>query len=514
MSRRLLVAASLGLVLGGCSCDFFDSGDMDGGPMAMGGVGAPCVDTNECRAGLVCGMDAVCEPAGTGMEGSVCTLTGDCGENLYCDGSRQCAMAGEAAEGESCETIADCEAGLLCALSGFGFACRPAGDGDLGADCVVDGDCLAGLSCLSLEGTASCQSGPILDQDGGTGTLPPRLPPWTGVTCAEEDEGPARAYFEVPRFEEDADFYRLPFPNDVRRTDVGLDLRGHPTPGTALDIDVFGRHLDAAAEDLDGFATNPVVYFRFSRGFDFDSANAERVWLVDITPDSPDFGRNIARSWFSTSGRLTRYICPNWLAMRRGHGAPLRPGTTYAAFLTDGIEVAEAGAGVFARDAEFEAVMGSNRPSDEAVGRAWDIYAPLREWLAMPESPAPSSVINAAVFTTQTASAAPARIRQAVRAADAPTISDLTLCEEGVTSPCDDGGARACGAANDDFHELHARITLPQFQQGTPPYLEPEAGGGMSLDGSGVPVVQRSESVCMVVTIPKDTPAPAEGFPT
>ncbi len=83
-----------------------------------------------------------------------------------------------------------------------------------------------------------------------------------------------------------------------------------------------------------------------------------------------------------------------------------------------------------------------------------------------------------------------------------------------MTSPCDDGTpARACGAADDAFYELHGRIELPVFQQGTPPYETPADGGEIELDGSGRPRVARTEEVCFALTIPRDVDMPEGGFP-
>lgn len=48
--------------------------------------------------------------------------------------------------------------------------------------------------------------------------------------------------------------------------------------------------------------------------------------------------------------------------------------------------------------------------------------------------------------------------------------------------PCDDGGLRRCGPASDPYWEIHARIALPQFQAGTPPFEAPEDGGAIVND--------------------------------
>ncbi|HJL20153.1 MAG TPA: hypothetical protein RMH99_31090 [Sandaracinaceae bacterium LLY-WYZ-13_1] len=502
----------IALFVAGCSCSLFESGEEDAGPRDLG-VGDPCVDDRSCRSGLVCGEDGACAPSGQGLEGSICTLTGDCMEGLYCGPRRTCVPAGDGEDGADCQRTADCAPGLLCSVEGFGFRCRPAGDGDLGDECTDDRSCLAGLRCVAAEGMRRCQNPPVFGGDGGVGGMaPPTLPRWAGETC-EEDDGPPTAYFHVPRGDaSDRDFYRLPFPNDVRRTADGLDLSGHPSPGDVVGVDVLRRHLEASETDLDGFATNPVVFFRFSRPYHWDDVTGDRLWLVDLSPDSPDYGRNLGRSWYTTAGPISRYICPSWLSLRRGHGGPLRPGTTYAAILLRGVRTSvDEGQEPFARAADLDALLADAAPSEPALADAWDAYAPLRDWLGTEDAPGAGDVLNVAVFTTQSATDLPSALRAAVRAEPAPTLRDVTVCDDGVESPCADGDRRTCGAASDDYWEIHARIELPQFQQGTPPFETPEDGGGIRTDASGAPVIARTETVCMVMTVPKEAP-PAEGF--
>jgi len=93
------------------------------------------------------------------------------------------------------------------------------------------------------------------------------------------------------------------------------------------------------------------------------------------------------------------------------------------------------------------------------------------------------------------------------------TVSDWTLCDTGVTSPCPDAtGDRACGAANADYYELHALVDMPIFQQGTAPYLDPADGGAIKQSG-GVPALDHTEQVCLALTVPKGA-APPGGWPT
>ncbi|MBX3271908.1 MAG: hypothetical protein KF729_16690 [Sandaracinaceae bacterium] len=500
------------LLAAGCEC--FQSTATDAGPRG-GGIGAICMADAHCRSGLVC-ADGSCQPPGNVTEGGACALTGDCAEGLYCAPNRTCAPSGDGTNGADCQSTAECERGLICTLEGFGFRCRASGSGDIGAGCISDRDCYAGLACLTSESGQRCLNPPVFHGDGGIGgMLPPAVPNWQGESC-QDDEGPPTAYFRIRRGDDgDRDFYRLPFPNDVlRRPGGGIDLTAHPSPSTALAVDVLGRHIAQAQTDLDGFATNPVIYFRFSRAYEWGDIDGERVMLVDLSPDSPDYGNNIGRSWLTTFGRITRYICPNWLSIRRGHGQPLRPGTTYAAILRRGIRThPDHGSAEFMRAADLDALLSSTAPSGEPLAGGWRAYQPLRDWLALDETISADDVLNAAVFTTQDPTAMVPALRRVIRARPIPALSDVTVCGPGVTSPCDDGGRRVCGGASDAIWEVHARIALPRFQRGTAPYEEPSDGGDIETSAAGDPIVQGEEPVCMVMAIPKDVPAPAGGFP-
>ncbi len=510
--HALVVLVSFGTGCEACK-DFFDAGDDEGGGgVRDGGVGDMCTRPSHCRAGLVCTDDGVCGPSGTGVEGSVCQLTGDCMEGLYCGPTRTCTPAGGGGEGADCASTGECERGLICVIEGLGGRCRGAGAGDLGDACTTTSDCLAGLACTPTgAGTTECQNpNAVPDVDGGA-VAPPTLPFWPGETCVEET-GEARAYFEVPRgTDADGDFYRLPYPNDIRRTGGGLDLSGHPSPGTVLPIDIIDRYLRASEEDLDGFSVNPVVYFRFSHPYDWDSVGGQ-MRIVDITPGSPTYGNEHSLAWLTTAGPISKYICENWLAVRTPHGGPLRPRTTYAIVLGTGITPNPDVGGTFARSSDFDAMLASSPPSDAALTDAWDAYAPLRAWIGDAGEDA-GAILNAAVFTTQDPEALVPRLREVIRAGDPAEVTGLVACEDGVASPCDDGTAeRACVTGSADHWELHGRIALPIFQEGTAPYETPDDGGGIALDGDGLPVVQRTEPVCFSLTVPKSAP-PAEGFP-
>lgn len=496
--RSWLVA--LTCVLGGC---IFDGGDPP--PTARRGVGESCSDAGDCRIGLTCDETSTCQPPGDVAQGEACVFTGDCVEGLYCAADRTCTPAGEADVGESCATTADCQAGLTCALRGFYAECVQPGGGDSGDPCTLAEECLAGLACVMGDGTNVCSS----PAPGPTGTeLPPSGRLWPGVECPA-DSSQVKAYFEVPRFMgADNDFYRLPYPNDVRRSASGLDLRGHPAPDTAVEeINIIQRYLDAA-ETQDGFGLNPVGYFRFSAAYDWDSVPSN-LYLIDVDPDSPTYGTTQSIAWLTTFGPISKYICENWVGARTAHGSPLRPGTTYAFIVRNGLSPHPDVGGAFSRDSDLDLLLADGAPSDPVLADAHAKYAPLRAFLADNEIVQSAEVLNATVFTTRTRFDG-AALRDAVHGEPVPTTRDVIECDGVVVSPCDDGTiARSCeGAPAGNFRELHGRVTLPQFQDGTRPY-ESEGGGFV---GGDTPQPTGSEDVCFGLTVPTGTPPPG-GWP-
>jgi predicted esterase len=117
------------------------------------------------------------------------------------------------------------------------------------------------------------------------------------------------------------------------------------------------------------------------------------------------------------------------------------------------------------------------------------------------------------VFTVQDAPGHVQRLADAVATQPAPVLKNLTLCDTGVTSPCDDGTpARACPAADPAFDEIHGRFSVPIYQKGTEPYDTPDDGGGI-VELNGVPQMDRTEDVCFALTVPKGKTSPQTGWP-
>lgn len=477
----------------------------EGGLPEVGAIGKACESDEQCLGTLrLSCTEGKCALTGDLEEGSTCNVTGECKGGLYCavEGDHTCKPAGDGKAGDRCTSTGDCARDLVCALTGLTQSCLATGSGDIGTACGTTSDCLAGLFCPP---PSSALPEPVCLTTPDPSKLRP--PTWSGAEC-EKDDGPATAYFHVPRGDSsDKDFFRLPFPNDVRRGAEGLDLSGFPSPGNLLGIgDLVGNYVKASERDLDGFATNPVVYFRFSKPYAGNTITQDSVLLFNIDQDSPGYGRQISRAWGTSSGDITPYVCQDWLNVHTAGGEPLAANTTYAVVLTSAIK--PSGGGSFARAEDLDALLADPSPS-AALKAAHSAYAPLRAFIADGKL-SEADVLNAAVFTTQSPEDLIAKLQNVIAAGSAPTVKDVTVCDTGVTSPCDDGAERVCGAANADFVEIHGRISLPIFQDGDAPYLL--EGGGIKLNGSGTPQVVRNEDVCFGLALPKAA-APEAGYP-
>jgi len=358
------------------------------------------------------------------------------------------------------------------------------------------------------------------------GTCEPGVPgeglptPWLGVTCTDNstsaDGGaPVRAYFEVPASDGTPphDFFRLPFPNDVRRdpSTHKINLTGFPHPGTALlGFDIVELYAQQSESDLDGFGTNQFIYFRFSGPIDQTTLTVGPGGSVQMYDLTAGMLAN-STSFFSSTGG-NRYICGNNLKVTTG---PMTPGHTYA--VTVSTAVKDTTGRAVQPDTQFSPMLAATAPSSGALSGAYAAYAPLRKYLAA-NGIATNTVLDAAVFTTQTATSEVAALRTAVRAQPAPVASGFVRCDTGVVSPCDDGltGAahvRGCiGAASSAYDELQGQITIPIMQSGTRPYTT-LGQGAIVLDSSGNPIVQGTEKVCVSLTVPHGVAAPKGGWP-
>jgi len=496
-----------------------------------------CESTADCRIEFVCAADAFCAFPGDGVLGSNCQGTEDCRIPFLCTGEGLCANEGDSGtggNGDACTETTDCEFGLFCGsdeichrLGGSGDACEGhdqcratyycgtdgtcVARGGTGTECTEAAECYLGLTCFG----AVCEPIPLYD----------------GLTCQDpaSDPGPFRIHFEVPRGQVAGtiEFYRLPFPNDIRVKDGRVDLSGHPDPGTLVPGEIVTKYIAAIEDEMDGFGLNTTSYFRFSAPVDFGSlaisGDDPNIRFVNIDPDSPGYGHRHSGIAFSASTGRTKYICNNWLAIHPMQGYPLRHGTTYAVILLDSIYSADASEQV-ARDDDFDALLGATAPADADMQAAWLKYAPLRDFLAdttlPPESQiAAADVAVAAVLTTTDPDRSLPAFRHVIRTdptISATTVADVTLCDAQAVSPCDDGltGAehqRGCMGEDPDIFEIHGRYTTPVFQTGQAPY--DTDGGLIEFTVDGTPIPQGEQDVCFGLSVPKNAVMPVGGWP-
>lgn len=476
---------------GGGSLQLPDAPSLDGGgeggALTAHGVGEPCATATDCRPGLACN-GGTCQPGRSSETGTACVISAECKDGLYCGPERTCAPAGAGESGATCASDGDCKSGLRCNLVGFGAECQPEGNKDVGGTCAMSGDCFGGLLCADKVCAPPPAGGPP----------PIAIPGFKGVACEDETALGVTAHFRVPRGDaEDKDFFRLPFPNDVRRSAAGkLNLQGFPTPGAdLLGFDLVDRWARFLEQTANGWSVYPTITFRFSGEIDFDSlklANATR-W-VDISQGE---GNDLGHNWVGTTAR-SAYVCPNNVAFRPPTGSPLKHGHTYAVLMTN---VAKAkGGGVITVSNDLKALLAGTAPADPALATAHTAYAPLRTW-AQSKGFNLDNVVNATVFTVGNHDAIAKALPGAVTSAP-PTSKGWVKCGSGP-SPCPQAeGDRACPATTDPaFEEWHGLVTLPQFQKGTLPFTEPSDGGDLEIVG-GQPKPQGTIEVCAALTIP------------
>lgn len=493
--RATLVCGAVIIMSIGAGCSLFGKDEPDNA--ADGGVGTMCMSNADCAVPFVCAGGS-CQLEGSVGLGGSCSASRDCAAELFCAANGVCAPSGDGMVGDPCSTGAECLEDLICQSFGFGGSCAEAGTADLGQSCSELTDCIAGLAC-GVDGT--CQP-PII-----------AYPPFTGVEC-DTDNAPFRAYFEIPRPNDPpAEFYRFPFPNDGRVDASGnLDMSDFPRPGpTPLGIDLISLYVDALVDDFSGFSSVAAVTFRFATEFDFDSLgmNGENIHYVDVTPSVPENGNDRTRRFGYSTGRGL-FQCQHTLVVRNNAYQPLLPGHTYAVYMTT--DIRGAGQETPSIPADLQAVLGTTRPAEEAVGHVWDQYTPFRDYLTN-ESIAANTIAGVTVFTVQDTTGNAEALATAVEAAQLPGLSDLTLCDGSNVSPCDDGGSRTCGSVDGDFYEIHGRYSVPNYQQGTAPFEFPPAGGNIEYDGTGVPQQNGTTDVCFALTIPKNASMPVSGWP-
>ena len=478
------------------------------------GIGATCDDDLDCRSGLEC-KSGECEANGDKAEDDRCLITAECKDGLQCGWAGFCTEAGEGGQDAECSSSSECARGFYCnLLGGLGGQCFAIDDDakDLGESCDETGECMSGLVCSPQRKT--CSPGNVL--------LNPDV--FRGVACPVEDE-PEMEFgvrMHIPDGEALPGFYAFPFPTDIRMKDGKVNLDGHPVPGGALiGSDPVHTVIEAINDEVEGWSVHPGIFFRFSHEVDVESLRTEgdraTVMLIDL-----DRGERHPITLQFVPER-NKYICHNHLYVHPLWSRPLRPDTTYAAIVTTDVKRAIEAEDIFAEPLDdLEMLLGRSEPSGGADKRAWKTFEKLRGHIGDSDALDNGDIAGATVFTTGNPWSPMEAVRAVVRADRAPSITgDPVLCEAGTRSPCatpdyeppegtDLRDSRDCPAeTSSKYHEIHALLRVPVFQEGDRPYTE---GGGALEFAGGKPVVVGHEDVCMGITVPK-SPMPDTGWP-
>jgi len=444
--------------------------------------------------------DTAAPPTGLSGEGGDCLGTTDCAGVLVCASEGVCAQPGSfgtTSFGEDCFATQECEAGLVCDRE---ETCNtPGGPGTAGSgdECATLSDCQSGLSCY---------------EDACTGF---DFPVWEGIECPGSDP-PFRVHFEIPRGPTGhADFYRLPFPNDIRVDGTTVDVSEFPTSGFEfLDAgDVPASIIESYDTDFAGFGTNQAVFFRLSALPTFDTIlvglpgdGSSSVVIVDITPGAAELGQRHPTGWKLTTNRP--YLCDPWIALYPSTGRPLLARHTYAALITTNML---GGSGeVPVQDPDFAAMLGGP-PADAALQGAWEAYAPLRDWLSTESIPV-GSLAAASVFTVLDPVDSMTRLHDVVGGSAAPVGSAVVECGD-LPGPHADlaDPTRGCFGATAGIREIQGALGVPHLQQGTAPFKTVQDGGAADWS-TGQPTIQSVQDVTFSISIP-DGPLPPNGWP-
>lgn len=321
-----------------------------------------------------------------------------------------------------------------------------------------------------------------------------------GIGCGSTDQDPAAAP-TLASMSLSADltspssFYDFPYPSDLRLTEKGTpDVRGVPFPSF---VTLFNGLRDVAAQHP-GFPVVPVAYFKLSappKALDashvFPADKASPVLLIDIDEASSERGALIPT--VATSPEPDGYVPENLIAIAARPGFVLHPKRRYAFVVTKGVH--DARGLPLGASPEIDALRKGIAPPGAQGAAAVALYAPLWPTLQM-IGVDPADVAAATVFTTGDVVAELADLSTALLAKYSVTLTDIAV------DPDD-------GAAHDRYCELHAKVTFPQFQRGTPPF---DTEGLFDFQADGLPAKQRDEAAPVVISIPKGE-MPAAGYP-
>ncbi len=314
--------------------------------------------------------------------------------------------------------------------------------------------------------------------------------------CAEEKGiGPELKF--NPFYQDD--FYSFPFPNDFRKKKDGrIDMDGYPVPE---ETPIIGSYTSYAERVLNGFGTNPPVYFTFTAPLDTatlpespaDSIiDSSTLFMVNIDRACREYGQKVPIIWDFQS-EDEKYIKKNTLMLSPMWGFPLEGGCKYA--VIGRTEITGRDGRNLLQNPLLRKILFQVETTDEILIRLKDAYKPLVEFLKENKISI-DNVAFATVFTTQNPVEELVRIRDYFKTYYEPQLIDIThITSEDTT----------------DYYYFEGHYISPNLQYGEPPYLY--EGGNFVFDDNNNPEIQREETLRFALTVPKEISMPASGYP-
>ena len=318
------------------------------------------------------------------------------------------------------------------------------------------------------------------------------------VACGEEDElEPTVSGLYQLGSGTDTGYFALPFPNELRLTSTGTINVGDLARDQSALLKIYFDEV--AKNPTGGFALNGAIFFRFDGviaraclpASAADTLKAgSTVALVNVDKTSSGYGERIPVQTKVTEA-AGRFIGKHSLAVLPVPGFSLRPGTLYAALLTDGL-CDEIGAPIMAA-ADLIQLLASDKPTEARLAAAHTTYAPLRAYLS---DKGVTGLVSATLFRTGKPTEVARLAREVVVGLPAPKAESVVVRYDGI-----------------NYYELQGTYKAPNFQSGTPPFMNLADGGGIKMDSAGKPVVAFTESMRFALSIPKEGKMPANGWP-
>ena len=321
---------------------------------------------------------------------------------------------------------------------------------------------------------------------------------FASADCSKAQPKPAPSVTLGMTFNRATAFYAAPFPSDdLRNADGTIAIAGFPNPNGVALVD---EALAIIGKDAHGFALEGAVFFAATGALDPaglpDRATsitpASPVFLMSVDPAAPDYlTRYPIDVTFAADGG--DFGAPNLLALLPLQGTPLRPKTTYAAVVMQGLPLKAVGK--LAASPDMATLAGGGRPK-ALSDTGYASYQKAIAALGAAKVKA-TDVAGVAAFTTDDPTAAMSAVTTDILSRPPPALASAWHADEQFA----------------DYCVYDATLPMPDYQAGDSPYDFGSSGGQWEFDASGKPIVQRMEMARVVVTIPR-TPMPAGGYPT